>query len=137
MRLSPNASLIDLVSCLCLIIYDNFNILHEPPCTEPYARWCDRESSQGPTYVDCRACTAAWRCKPSTQPDGGQYVSCPFLLPLSIHYVRLSAVIRNLSQSQKPFIFRAYIQLFGIFEKFLWWHIGDSDARGLGSHPVL
>jgi len=38
----PNASLIDLVSCLCFLICDNFNILHEPPCTEPYARWCER-----------------------------------------------------------------------------------------------
>ena len=25
----------------------------EPPCTDPYARWCDRESPRGPTYVDC------------------------------------------------------------------------------------
>ena len=24
----------------------------EPPCTDPYARWCDRESLRGPTYVD-------------------------------------------------------------------------------------
>ena len=24
----------------------------EPPCTDPYARWCDRESPRGPTYVD-------------------------------------------------------------------------------------
>ena len=26
----------------------------EPPCTDPYARWCDRESPRGPTYVDSR-----------------------------------------------------------------------------------
>ena len=26
--------------------------LTEPPCTDPYARWCDRESPRGPTYVD-------------------------------------------------------------------------------------
>ena len=25
----------------------------EPPCTDPYARWCDRESLRRPTYVDC------------------------------------------------------------------------------------
>ena len=24
----------------------------EPPCTDPYARWCDRESLRRPTYVD-------------------------------------------------------------------------------------
>ena len=24
----------------------------EPPCTDPYARWCDGESSREPTYVD-------------------------------------------------------------------------------------
>lgn len=24
----------------------------EPPCTDPYARWCDRESGRLPTYVD-------------------------------------------------------------------------------------
>ena len=24
----------------------------EPPCTDPYARWCDRESPRRPTYVD-------------------------------------------------------------------------------------
>ncbi|NPV58682.1 MAG: group II intron reverse transcriptase/maturase [Actinobacteria bacterium] len=26
--------------------------LAEPPCTDPYARWCDRDSPRGPTYVD-------------------------------------------------------------------------------------
>ena len=26
--------------------------LIEPPCTDPYARWCDRESPRGPTYVN-------------------------------------------------------------------------------------
>src|ERR1700728_996917 len=24
----------------------------EPPCTDPYARWCDRESERSPTYVN-------------------------------------------------------------------------------------
>ena len=24
----------------------------EPPCTDPYARWCDRERGRPPTYVD-------------------------------------------------------------------------------------
>jgi len=24
----------------------------EPPCTDPYARWCDRESPRGSTYVN-------------------------------------------------------------------------------------
>jgi hypothetical protein len=26
----------------CLINGNDFNIFHEPPCTEPYARWCGR-----------------------------------------------------------------------------------------------
>jgi len=25
----------------------------EPPYTDPYVRWCDRESWRQPTYVDC------------------------------------------------------------------------------------
>ena len=32
----------------------------EPPCTDPYARWCDRESEQSPTYVNC---TGLWGCE--------------------------------------------------------------------------
>jgi hypothetical protein len=28
--------------------------LIEPPCTDPYARWCDRDSPRGLTCVDCR-----------------------------------------------------------------------------------
>ena len=43
-----------------------FSVLHpdslnlaEPPCTDPYARWCDRERPRGPTYVDS-AEQAAW-----------------------------------------------------------------------------
>ncbi len=45
----------------------------EPPYTDPYVRWCDRESGRPPTYVDvCRACSTARRCKSSTQPDGGE-----------------------------------------------------------------
>src|SRR6516165_9843864 len=32
----------------------------EPPGTDPYAGWCDRESGRPPTYVNvCRACSAA------------------------------------------------------------------------------
>src|SRR5659263_102951 len=29
-------------SCHCKVNTDNFNVQHEPPCTEPYARWCER-----------------------------------------------------------------------------------------------
>ena len=28
----------------------------EPPCTDPYAGWCGRESPQGPTYPDHVGC---------------------------------------------------------------------------------
>ena len=41
------------------LTHSAFSVLHpdslnlaEPPCTDPYARWCDRERPRGPTYVD-------------------------------------------------------------------------------------
>jgi hypothetical protein len=35
----------------------------------------------------------------------------------------LSALIRNLSNRQKPSLARSYIQLFGIFDKFRLWQV--------------
>ena len=42
----------DFLCCIALPAHDP----NEPPCTEPYARWCDRESEWSHTYVNSMAC---------------------------------------------------------------------------------
>ena len=35
-------------SCHCSINIDDFKVLHEPPYTEPYVRWCGRTGAVRP-----------------------------------------------------------------------------------------
>ena len=44
----------------------------EPPCTDPYARWCDRESLRRPTYVDFREIRAKEAIMAKTAPQQQQ-----------------------------------------------------------------
>jgi len=46
--------------------------------TDPYARWCDRESPRGPTYVD----TNRWRCK--TRKRKPKYLAPQFFDPAQV-----------------------------------------------------
>ena len=34
--------------CHCLTNSENFNVLREPPYTEPYVRWCERTGEATP-----------------------------------------------------------------------------------------
>ena len=43
--------------------------------------------------------------------------------------LRIAALILNLSHRQKPSLARSYIQLFGIFDKFLSWQVSAPRAR--------
>lgn len=70
----------------CLITCDCFNLLHEPPCTELYARWCERTGAARPPPTQLSGSAWNWA---SSRSGGGHHDAAAAL------FRRASGVVRQ------------------------------------------